>query len=654
MNAIEFQDISFAYGEKKIIDHLTYSFPQSGLFVILGPSGCGKTTFLSLCTKTLLPSSGKIHFALENHPSIVFQSPLLLDYLNVRDNCFLPLAMEGKKLNECLAVIHDVLSLVGLEKQEERDVRTLSGGEQMRLAIARALTLDGSALILDEPTGQLDEHSSLEIYALLEKLSKDRLVLLVTHDQRNALSLDGTILKMEKGRLSPVKEVQGKKTGKVHSPGKSSFLPLSVATRWTALFLKKRRFRFLLSTFFLALTLSILALGLNISFHIDSGMDQWLGDFYDSQMLEVSLKDEIAEAGHLSLTRRMPVDQETCLQLGLNKSYPSLSYFFPESQEEKINGKKESFSFLPVISQNPKKIRFGKIAGRNEIVVNNLFLKAFSLTEEKAIGTSFVFSHSAIVRSSAFEQSDLVTLKRTFSISGICIEKDAFLTPTAYYDYSCAWESLSKIHLKNLSEERKELTSITAFFDLEGDASDDFRGTSVLSEAEDIQTLMKRSENLYQGSVEVSSKKEEIRESTTELVSSLLTVLLAFLAMTLFSAFMLAFLSVHSLYEDNIRLLALTRIYPGKKKNQRRIAFGMLISFLVSTSVFFLLLHALFTFVGKEILQMMGLPPFLAFFDLFSLLLSLFLALFFSVLATILPMRKVKEKEIKRHLEAED
>ena len=96
---VNISHISFSFGEKNIIDNLSYSFQRDGFYVILGRSGEGKTTFLSLLQGVLTPNKGRIEIE-DEVITQVFQSPLLIDYLNVKENILLPLSFQGKKEKE--------------------------------------------------------------------------------------------------------------------------------------------------------------------------------------------------------------------------------------------------------------------------------------------------------------------------------------------------------------------------------------------------------------------------------------------------------------------------------------------------------------------------------------------------------------------------
>ncbi|MDY5971156.1 MAG: ATP-binding cassette domain-containing protein, partial [Candidatus Enterosoma sp.] len=148
--------------------------------MILGRSGEGKTTFLSLLQGVLTPNKGRVEME-DEVITQVFQSPLLIDYLNVKENILLPLSFQGKKEKEEEESVKEALSRVNLSGFEERMPKTLSGGESMRVSIARALVQKSTVLLLDEPTGQLDETNSKEIYTLLKELSKEMILIVVTH-----------------------------------------------------------------------------------------------------------------------------------------------------------------------------------------------------------------------------------------------------------------------------------------------------------------------------------------------------------------------------------------------------------------------------------------------------------------------------------------
>ena len=173
---------------------------EDGEFVFLiGPSGSGKSTIIKLITGELKPSSGTVHvngYSLERirkreipylrrTVGVVFQDFRLIDKMTVYENVAFAMRVVGAKEKEIKERVPYVLELVGLEGKMNRHPNEMSGGEQQRLAIARALVNNPSTIIADEPTGNLDPERSFEIMALLQEINNlGTTVLVVSHDQK--------------------------------------------------------------------------------------------------------------------------------------------------------------------------------------------------------------------------------------------------------------------------------------------------------------------------------------------------------------------------------------------------------------------------------------------------------------------------------------
>lgn len=654
---LSLRNVTFGYGGRKLLDNITLTLPDTGLFILLGDSGCGKTTFLSLCSDTLKPERGTIERKPDVKPARVYQSPLLLDYLDVLSNVRLPLfleGMEGKMAEEkALSALKEV-ELVGFEN---RDVKSLSGGEKMRVSLARALVTHSPYLILDEPTGQLDEKTSREIYTLLGKLSKKRLILLVTHDERNAIQMADFLYRLEDGKLLSLKESKkqdGKAISGENKTGKGH-LRLFDAIFLLFSFLKKRRLRLLLSTFFLGLLLTFLSLGIDLTMNIDSSLDALFSEYYDSNVMTLSQMETIAEGGNLSLERYLVPSPETCQQLGIGKTYPSFSYFLPEAETLSYGLLESDVSLLPVLKQDRNRLLLGREAqSENEIVANLSFVEAFFSSPKEAMGKVFHFRHSAVVFSADLQGKDLVQLDFHLTIVGIAKEKKAFNVPTAYYDYDSLSSRLGDVYLENISAELGKTVSILDLFSETSSREDDFRGNKILFATDDVQKMMTRGENLFGENIRLYSKSGEIQESTSTIVTSLLDVLLAFLVLDLMSIFMLSYLSVYSLYEENIRLFALVKTHDNAKRNKRIVSYGMLFSFFLPSALFVLALSLLLSFLANFLLGLFSFPPFLSPFNILSFLVVLLLAFLFSVLASLLPLGKIKDGAIQKELEGQD
>ena len=171
---------------------------EDGEFVFLvGPSGSGKSTIIKLITGELRPTSGSVHvhgYSLERirkreipylrrTVGVVFQDFRLINTKTVYENVAFAMRVVGADEQEIKERVPYVLDLVGLDSKSRRHPSELSGGEQQRLAIARALVNNPSTIIADEPTGNLDPARSLEIMTLLQEINNlGTTVLVVTHD----------------------------------------------------------------------------------------------------------------------------------------------------------------------------------------------------------------------------------------------------------------------------------------------------------------------------------------------------------------------------------------------------------------------------------------------------------------------------------------
>ena len=170
---------------------------------IRGPSGCGKSTLIHLLAGLDHPTTGEIFvdgLALHSaddaaltefrrrHVGLVFQFFNLLPTMNVRENVSLPLLLQGVCPAESEKRAAELIRLVGLTERADHFVHQLSGGEQQRTAIARALVHRPALLIADEPTGNLDSHSAATVMELLEKIGRDGMttLIVVTHSDEVA------------------------------------------------------------------------------------------------------------------------------------------------------------------------------------------------------------------------------------------------------------------------------------------------------------------------------------------------------------------------------------------------------------------------------------------------------------------------------------
>lgn len=220
IHQLQLKNVSYKYGKdakaKQILQHTNYTFESGKMYAILGKSGVGKSTTLSLLGAIDYPQEGEIIFdgrdirliGYENYRknivSIIFQDYNLLSYLNGYENIKLVMGKNSDKNK-----IDNFLKNVGIDSDTAlRNVKKLSGGEQQRIAIARAFAMDSKIILADEPTGNLDLETSEEIINILLKMAHEegKCVIAVTHTLELARKAD-IALEFKEGR---VYEFEGK------------------------------------------------------------------------------------------------------------------------------------------------------------------------------------------------------------------------------------------------------------------------------------------------------------------------------------------------------------------------------------------------------------------------------------------------------------
>ncbi|HEY0967663.1 MAG TPA: ABC transporter ATP-binding protein [Opitutaceae bacterium] len=205
---VTFQRASKRYGDGLlIIDDLTLTAQPGDFISLIGPSGCGKSTLLKLISGLSTLSSGSLHInglapeQAARELAYVFQEPTLLPWLTVGKNVELLMRLDGSTPSERAAIRDRVLSLVRLDGLADRYPRQLSGGQKMRVSIARALSRSPRILLLDEPFGALDEmtrdHLNEELLAIREQEAWT--AFFVTHSVAEAVFLSNRIVIMAAG-----------------------------------------------------------------------------------------------------------------------------------------------------------------------------------------------------------------------------------------------------------------------------------------------------------------------------------------------------------------------------------------------------------------------------------------------------------------------
>ncbi|OFR65649.1 cell division ATP-binding protein FtsE [Corynebacterium sp. FDAARGOS 1242] len=215
---ITFENVSKVYptSTRPALDNVSFDIDDGEFVFLIGPSGSGKSTFLQLMVRETNVSSGDIHFGdfhvnalkgrqinqLRQSIGYVFQDFRLLPKLNVYDNVAFALQVIGKKKSRIAKQVPEVLDMVGLGAKQHRMPHELSGGEQQRVAVARAFVNRPKLLLADEPTGNLDPATAAEIMALLTKINRrGTTVVMSTHNARAVNDARQRVIELHNGTL---------------------------------------------------------------------------------------------------------------------------------------------------------------------------------------------------------------------------------------------------------------------------------------------------------------------------------------------------------------------------------------------------------------------------------------------------------------------
>lgn len=219
MNILKIKNLKKVYGsgetEVKALDDISFQVEEGEFIAIIGPSGSGKSTLLHSIAGLEKPTSGNVYFydkdiykmnkkeltiLRRQKIGIIYQFYNLIPTLNVEENIILPIELDRKKIDT--KKLDEIIKFLGLEKRKKHLPNELSGGQQQKVAIGRALMINPTIILADEPTGNLDSKSSEEIMKVLKKANKDykQTIIMITHNLEIAKLAD-RIIKIEDGKI---------------------------------------------------------------------------------------------------------------------------------------------------------------------------------------------------------------------------------------------------------------------------------------------------------------------------------------------------------------------------------------------------------------------------------------------------------------------
>ncbi len=216
MKCLEIEEVRKNFGSQKVLDGVSFSFPDHGMYCIVGDSGSGKSTLFEILSGIDTSYTGEVFLYGKSfydmsedskadvrlkYIGFVRQNCNLFELESALDNVAFPLIGLGNKKKTRKRRAVETLEYLGLKEKADQKVNTLSGGEKQRVAIARALVTDPKIILADEPTGALDKKNSVDVYRIFKEISLNKLVIVVTHDVELAREYADVIIRLENGKF---------------------------------------------------------------------------------------------------------------------------------------------------------------------------------------------------------------------------------------------------------------------------------------------------------------------------------------------------------------------------------------------------------------------------------------------------------------------
>ena len=646
---LSIKNLSLKYETKNrefyIFKNVNYSFDRCELVSVIGESGKGKTSLLNILASYNDDYEGEIKYSCEKHEiAFVFQNLNLVTHLNVIENVMLPLLLFNVTYKKSYELSKEALKRVGLENYESRKIDELSGGQRARIGLARALSLSSKIILADEPTGSLDSSTSDEIMLLLKDLSKDHLVIVVTHNEKLAFKYSSKVLMIQNYKLVEAKNEKVKCGNLIDEEVKVKKVSLFTSLKLAWSFMREKIVKISLASFFssfcFALVLMIFSLTSNGGKElIDIGKE-----YYNYNVINISKKKEIPlENTSLKISRNVRLDNNSILDIkmkydGSFMSYPSLNMFIYPVNNYYFNNRlsDSKVSFMP--SFKNENIERGRMFNSySEVICNSLFLK-----EEKLKLNDVIRIKNDIKVTTKFKEEtkvDLLHLDIPLKIVGVSKEKEILNRKTIYYDYLNMNEYILDLNLEEASsflDRTFKLEERITKYTYEFDTLLDSKSVCV---CDDPLKLKSKIEN---DNFILESQALEMTNAMINLIDSFSKIILIFIILALVCAFFLEYVFIENLYGEKKKELALYLSFHISKKSFFRLGNGQAYIFSILKIVLSIIFFVSFSLLGNKILNLYNLPSLFSYsLKLKYIIFLLILIVTFSYFCCQLPLHKI-------------
>lgn len=646
MATIFIRNLNYSYNKQTIFRNLNFSAKAGEFVIILGRSGTGKSTLLYLIDKDIKMQKGKIQIMPENViVSLVFQSPTFIKNISVIDNIKIPLIAKGIYKKTISEKSECILKKIGIYDLKDRNIDELSGGQLARVQIARALIVNPDVLLLDEPTGSLDEENAKYFISLFKELSLNILVIMVTHRENFAYAYGDKVYLLENKNLTLKFEKENfeKKSISFKEEIEEKNIKIKYSLKIGCIFLKSKLGRSLISMFFLTLVFSMMSLFLDVMSNTRNIFFDAAKSFANYNVCHVSKIENEKLDDNLSLVKKtFPSELEKKYEL-----YISFDYILGNTIKVLNSDETEYIdaNFEPIIGENNFKLLCGRnILHDNEILVNNVLSSELKMNLDELLGKKIEINKAVQIISEKNNKKcfDTMMFNQNYIIVGIVDEIIGLNSGKAYYSYENMYRKLSTYNLINASEifEKK----VTIIDRIKNATEDDFVKSYKALIVTDEPTELKKYLN---DSFEVTSTALSYIENSESIVNSFLSIMEIFLILIAIGAFLLELFTISTIYEEQKKILALFITFHLKKNNFEMIYYSLSFIYSFISFLLFFLFKLIEVVIFNCLIKKYGFITFLDFtFININNIIMLIVIFTLSLIASSLVLYLLKKKNL--------
>lgn len=646
MATIFIRNLNYSYNKQTIFRNLNFSAKAGEFVIILGRSGTGKSTLLYLIDKDIKMQKGKIQIMPENViVSLVFQSPTFIKNISVIDNIKIPLIAKGIDKKTISEKSECILKKIGIYDLKDRNIDELSGGQLARVQIARALIVNPDVLLLDEPTGSLDEENAKYFISLFKELSLNILVIMVTHRENFAYAYGDKVYLLENKNLTLKFEKENfeKKSISFKEEIEEKNIKIKYSLKIGCIFLKSKLGRSLISMFFLTLVFSMMSLFLDVMSNTRNIFFDAAKSFANYNVCHVSKIENEKLDDNLSLVKKtFPSELEKKYEL-----YISFDYILGNTIKVLNSDETEYIdaNFEPIIGENNFKLLCGRnILHDNEILVNNVLSSELKMNLDELLGKKIEINKAVQIISEKNNKKcfDTMMFNQNYIIVGIVDEIIGLNSGKVYYSYENMYRKLSTYNLINASEifEKK----VTIIDRIKNATEDDFVKSYKALIVTDEPTELKKYLN---DSFEVTSTALSYIENSESIVNSFLSIMEIFLILIAIGAFLLELFTIGTIYEEQKKILALFITFHLKKNNFEMIYYSLSFIYSFISFLLFFLFKLIEVVIFNCLIKKYGFITFLDFtFININNIIMLIVIFTLSLIASSLVLYLLKKKNL--------